>query len=64
MSGSELITANQLAEHLQISPRTVQEWARQGRIPTMRLSAKLVRFDLADVLAALRAQAKPEEACA
>jgi predicted site-specific integrase-resolvase len=61
MSDTELLTANQLAEHLQIRPRTVRLWARQGRIPTVRLSPKVVRFDWGAVLAALRDRAKSQE---
>lgn len=54
MSDTELLTVNQLAERLQVRPRTVQAWARQGRIPSVRLSAKVVRFDREDVVASLR----------
>jgi excisionase family DNA binding protein len=53
MRDSELLTANQLAERLQIRPRTVQAWARKGRIPTVKLSAKVVRFDWEAVVASL-----------
>jgi excisionase family DNA binding protein len=50
----ELLTAEQLAHRLQVSPRTVKQWARTGRIPELRLSAKVRRFDLAEVVQALR----------
>jgi excisionase family DNA binding protein len=61
VSDTELLTVDQLADRLHVRPRTVQAWARQGRIPTVKLSAKVVRFDWLVVLAALRNQAQPPE---
>jgi excisionase family DNA binding protein len=60
---TELLTVNQLAERLQVRPRTVQKWARSGRLPAVLLSPKVVRFDWAAVLAALRGRAKSQEVC-
>jgi predicted site-specific integrase-resolvase len=60
VSDTEWLTASQLADRLHLRTRTVQTWARRGRIPTVKLSAKVVRFDWLEVLAALRAQAKSE----
>jgi excisionase family DNA binding protein len=54
MTVSELLTVDQLAERLHVRPRTVREWARRGRIPSVRLSAKVVRYEWAAVLAVLR----------
>jgi excisionase family DNA binding protein len=50
----QLLTALQLAERLHVRERTVQAWARKGRIPTVRLSSKVIRFDWQSVLAALK----------
>jgi predicted site-specific integrase-resolvase len=61
VNDTELLTAKQLAERLHIRPRTVQAWARMGRIPTVKLSAKVIRFDWPDVLTVLREQAKRRE---
>ena len=51
---TELLTAAQLAERLKVRPSTVREWAKTGRIPEIRISAKVRRFDPAEVEAALR----------
>jgi excisionase family DNA binding protein len=59
VSDAELLTVSQLAERLHLRPRTVQMWARQGRIPSFKLSAKVLRFRWEAVLAALAG--KPEQ---
>lgn len=51
---NEFLTARQLAMRLQVSPDTVRGWARAGKIPEIRLSAKVRRFDLEQVLKAVR----------
>jgi excisionase family DNA binding protein len=54
-----LLTAAELAERLGVRPGTVLGWHRKGRIPARKLSQKVLRFDLAEVLAALES-ADPE----
>ena len=49
-----LLTKEEVADLLDVRPRTVQVWARRGLIPTVRISAKVVRFDRDAVVAALR----------
>ena len=49
-----LLTAKELAAALQVSPRTVLEWHRQGRIPGIQPTGRTVRFNLDAVLAALK----------
>ena len=49
-----LLTAEELAERLRVRPNTVKAWARDGRIPAIRLSPKIIRFDLDEVVEALR----------
>ncbi|MGZ0174479.1 MAG: helix-turn-helix domain-containing protein [Planctomycetales bacterium] len=49
----ELLTADELADRLKVRPGTVRFWSRQGRIPAIRLTPKVVRFDLDAVVSAL-----------
>jgi predicted site-specific integrase-resolvase len=51
----DLMTAKELADHLGVKPGTILGWHRQGKIPTRKLSHKVLRFSLRDVLAALEA---------
>ena len=49
MRNQELITATELAERLRLKPETIRLWAREGRIPALRPTAKTLRFDLNNV---------------
>ena len=49
----EFVTARQLAEVLQVSDSTVRRLARDGRIPCVRLTPRLMRFNLKSVFRAL-----------
>jgi excisionase family DNA binding protein len=49
-----LSTAREITEILGISEWTVYQWAKSGRIPVIRLSRRIVRFDADAVLAALK----------
>lgn len=49
----EFLTARQLAEVLQVSESTVRRLAREGRIPCVRLTTRLLRFNLKAVYRAL-----------
>lgn len=49
----DLLTRPELAARLGVRPDTIARWTRAGRIPARRLSPKVVRYDLAAVLAAL-----------
>ncbi len=50
---SDLLTADEVGQRIQVRPETVLAWSRKGRIPALRISPKVVRFRLADVLSAL-----------
>jgi excisionase family DNA binding protein len=51
----EYLTAQQLAEILQVSESTIHRLRRAGRIPAVELSGRLIRFNLRDVQKALKA---------
>ena len=51
---TKLITTRELAERLGFRPDTIRRWAREDRIPSLRVGEKTLRFDFADVLSALR----------
>ena len=42
----EFLTARQLAAILQVSESTIYKLAREARIPSVRLTSRLVRFNL------------------
>jgi excisionase family DNA binding protein len=48
-----LLSKRELAAALNVSERTIDNWVAQKRIPYLRLSARLLRFNLAKVEAAL-----------
>jgi hypothetical protein len=52
----ELLKKGQLAEELNMSTRSVENFMRRGWIPFVRIGKKTVRFDLADVLATLKSR--------
>lgn len=60
---AELLTLDQVAARLHIKPRTVQAWVRCGRIPAMHLTAKVVRFDWAAIMNALKKQEMSSGPC-
>jgi excisionase family DNA binding protein len=49
----EFLTARQVAEVLQVSESTVRKLARTGRIPVVRLTPRLTRYNLQSVLRSL-----------
>lgn len=51
---NELLTASELADRLRVKPGTVREWTRQGRIPAVRITQKVLRYDYSEVLKSLR----------
>lgn len=56
----ELLTKEEIGKRLSIKPETILRLARQGIIPQVRVSHKIIRYDLQKVLEALR-EAKSDE---
>jgi hypothetical protein len=50
----ELLKRRELARAINVSPRTVDNWQKQKKIPVIKLSPRCCRFDLQSVLRALR----------
>lgn len=55
----EFLTARQLAAILQVSESTVRRLAREGRIPSIRLTRRIIRFHLKAVCDALDGGSHP-----
>ena len=49
----QLLSKRELAAVLSVSERTIENWLAEKRIPQLRLSARLTRFSLSKVEAAL-----------
>lgn len=54
----DFLTARQLASILQVSESTVRRLAREGRIPAVRITPRILRFNLKSVRHALDATAR------
>ncbi len=52
----EILTAEELAARLKVRPTTIREWGRDGRIPTVRITQKVIRYDADAVMRSLQDQ--------
>lgn len=50
----ELLTKEQVARLLRVSPGTVSRWANEGKIPRIVISPKIIRYDAAEVFRFLK----------
>ena len=60
----ELVNAEVIAERFGVTPETVVRWAREGRVPSIRPSRRILRFRVAEVEAALSQPVRQEAATA
>lgn len=58
---TEFLTVDELADRLKVRRRTVLAWVKEGRIPVIRASAKVMRFDPEAVARALTVQVCAEK---
>ncbi len=49
----KLVTAEEIAQELKVSPSTITEWGRQGTIPRVKISPKIIRYDKDNTLLVL-----------
>lgn len=61
MVEQRFLTAQQVADTFGVKAGTVRGWVRDKRIPCIRLSQVSVRFDLAEVISALRSGGSSSE---
>ena len=54
MESQHLLNKEELAERLRVYPATVMKWEKEGRIPSIRVSPRVIRFDFKEVLEALK----------
>lgn len=57
-----LLDTDGLARFFEVTPPTVLEWVRLRRIPFIRVSRRILRFDLDRVVEALEIKALPRAA--
>ncbi len=57
-----LLTADELATRLGVKAGTVKRWGRDGWIPVIRLTPKIIRFSLENVINALTERTKRQAA--
>jgi excisionase family DNA binding protein len=53
---NEILTAAELAERLKVRPTTIREWTRDKLIPAVRITPKVIRYDLDAVIRVLQEQ--------
>ena len=57
-----LLTTAEMADILRVEPNTLLLWARRGRVPSIRMGARTVRFDRLRVVSALDGDATDPKA--
>jgi len=55
-----IITVDEVAEATQLARSTVYQWARDGRLPSIKMGAA-VRFDREAIEAWIRGHVRPEQ---
>ena len=53
-----ILTACQMADQLDLKESTIRKWAKSGLIPVIKPTPKVIRFDVGDVVAALKQRTK------
>jgi excisionase family DNA binding protein len=56
---SPFLTTSEAADLLRVQARTIQYWAKSGRISALRISGRGVRFKREDILALISSDPRP-----
>jgi len=59
MQRQQFVRVVEVARALGVSPVTVRNWTKQGRIPALRIGSQTARYDLEEVIEAVRQPVKP-----
>lgn len=51
-----MLTTREIAEALNVCPATTRRWTKEGRIPSIVISPRVIRYNLETVLKALSEQ--------
>ncbi|MEJ5259380.1 MAG: helix-turn-helix domain-containing protein [Anaerohalosphaeraceae bacterium] len=54
MQPIDLLTKEELAALIGVQPQTILRWAKEGKIPRIVISPKVIRFDRSRVLESLK----------
>lgn len=57
-TGERLLKSDEVADALGVSSKTVGIWTREGRIPSIRITRRAIRYRMSDVLRALEREDK------
>lgn len=51
---STFLTVNEIADRLRLRPDTIRLWTREGILPAIHITGKVIRYDPEEVERALR----------
>ena len=51
---NELMLSSELAVALRVKPETIRRWTREGRIPSINMGHKMIRYEWEAVVTALK----------
>lgn len=57
---TQYLSAGEVGDIIGVNLNTILVWARKGIIPCLRLSSRVIRFDMEEVEAALREKSEKE----
>lgn len=55
---ADLVTKSEMAEALCVSERTIDSWVKSGKIPSVRVTPRFIRYHVPSVMAALMRKTK------